>query len=61
MIEEENHTRTEIIGIHLITPLFTETLLDIIKNISSSLTISLSSDEKLQVYFYSTIQTIQNT
>lgn len=60
MIEKKNLIQIEIIGIHLIISLFMETLLDIIKNTSSSLIILLFSDEKLQTYFYSTIQTIQN-
>lgn len=63
-MEEEYSTRTEIleaIGIHLITSLFTETLLDIIKNTCSSSSTSSSSDKELQTYLYSTIQTVQNT
>lgn len=54
-------TRIEIletIGIQLIIFLFTETLLDIIKNISSSLSTTSFFDEELQAYFYSAIQTI---
>lgn len=62
MTEEEEPTRTDVaIGIHLITPLFTETLLDIIKNTSSSSSTSSSSDEELQAYLFSTIHTIGTT
>ena len=64
MMEEEDPTRTEIleaIGIHLITPLFTETLLDIIKNTSSSSSTSSSSDGELQAYLLSAIQIIETT
>lgn len=63
-MEAELPTRTEIlevIGIQLITPLFTETLLHIVKNTSSSSSTTSSSDEELQAYLYSAIQTIQNT
>ena len=63
-MEEEEPTRIEVleaIGIHLITPLFTETLLDIIKNRSSSSSTSSSSNEELQAYLFSAINTIQTT
>ena len=58
MMEEEDPIHTEIleaIGIYLITPLFTETLLDIIKNISSSSSTSILSNRELQAYFLSAI------
>ena len=51
----------EAIVIQLITFLFTKTLLNIVKNTTNSSNIILFFNEKLQVYFYSTIQTIQNT
>ena len=51
----------EAIGIQLITSLFTENLLNIIKNTSSSSIILSSSDEELQAYLYSAILIIQNT
>ena len=51
----------ETISIHIITPLFTESLIDIIKNISSSSSTKSFSDKELQAYLYSAIQTIHNT
>ncbi len=63
-MEEKYPMQTEIleaISIHIITPLFMETLLDIIKNTSDSSSTLSFSDEELQTYLYSTIQIIQNT
>ena len=63
-MEEEELTRTkmlEAIGTHLITLLFSTTLLNIIKNISSSSSTSLSSDKKLQNYFCLAIHQIETT
>lgn len=63
-MEEKDPRRTEIletIDIHLITSLFTETLLDIIKNTYSSSTTSSSFDEKLQTYFLSAIHKVETT
>lgn len=57
-MEEEDPIYTKIleaIDIHLIILLFTETLLDIIKNTSSSSSTSSSFDGKLQAYFLSAI------
>lgn len=61
-MEKEESTYIEVleaIGTHLITPLFTTTLLDIIKNTSSSSSTLSSSDKELQNYFYSAIHQIE--
>ena len=63
-MEEEDPICTEIleaIGIHLISPLFTEILLDIIKNTSSSSSTLISFDGELQAYLLSAIQIIGTT
>ena len=63
-MEEEESTRTkvlEVIGTYLTTPLFTESLLDIIKNTSSGSSLSFSSDEKLQTYLLSALHHIETT
>lgn len=62
-MEEEEPTRTEVletIGTYLVTPLFTESLLDII-NTSSSSSSSSSSDEELQTYLLSALHYIKTT
>ncbi len=49
-MEGEEPTCTElleVLGTHLLAPLFTESLLDIIKNTSSSSSLSSSSNEEL--------------
>ena len=46
---------------HLITLLFTKILLNIIKNISSSFSILLLSDQKLQAYLFLAINSIKTT
>ena len=63
-MEEEEQTRTEVlgaIGTYLITPFFTESLLDIIKNTSSSSSSPSSSDEELQTYLLSALHHIKTT
>ncbi len=63
-MEEEEPTRIEVlgaIGTYLINPLFTESLLDIIKNTSSSSSLPSSSDEELQTYLLSALHCIKIT
>lgn len=63
-MEEEDPTHTEMleaIGIHFITPLFTETLLDIIKNITSSFFTSSLFNEELQTYLLLAIHKVETT
>ena len=62
-MEEEELSCTEgieAIGTYLITPLFTESLLDIIKNTSSSSS-SSSSNGELQTYLLSALHHIKTT
>lgn len=60
--EEPIHTEILVaIGIYLITPLFTKSLLDPTKNTSSSFSTSLSSNDDIQTYFFFTIYTIKTT
>ena len=61
-MEEEELTCAEVlevIGTYLIISLFTESLLDIIKNTSSSNFSLFSSDKELQIYFLSALHHIK--
>lgn len=59
-IEEPTCTEIlEAIDIHLITSLFTKSLLDLIKNISSSSSTSISLDDNIQTYLFSAINIIK--